>query len=56
MFLAAFTGGMNISMAPSYAKAKMAANKIFEIIEEKSPIDTKNPKGETVVRQGAIEF
>lgn len=35
-----------MSMAPSYAKAKHAASKIFDIIEEKSPIDTRNPKGE----------
>lgn len=45
---------MNISMAPSYSKAKLAANKIFEIIESKSPIDTRNPKGEVVVKAGAI--
>ena len=56
IFLSSFTAGMNISMAPSYAKAKLAANKIFEIIEEKSPIDTKAPKGEIVVKEGAIEF
>jgi ABC-type multidrug transport system fused ATPase/permease subunit len=56
IFLAAFAGGMNISAAPSYTKAKMAANKIFEIIEEKSPIDTMHPKGEVMVKEGSIEF
>lgn len=52
IFLTSFGSGMQISMAPSYSKAKQAANKIFEIIEEKSPIDTKNPKGEISMKEG----
>lgn len=34
----------------------MSANKIFGIIEEKSLIDVRNPKGEMIVKEGAIEF
>lgn len=46
LFLGALGAGMTISHAPSYGKAKDSASKIFAIIDEKSTIDARDPKGE----------
>jgi ABC-type multidrug transport system fused ATPase/permease subunit len=54
--MSALGTGMTIANAPSIAKAKAAATKIFEIIDEPSKIDTRDTKGETKIEEGLIEF
>ncbi len=56
IFMAAMGTGVTISQAPSIAKAKHAGAKIFDIIDEISKIDSRNPEGETKISDGAIEL
>ncbi len=54
IFVAALGSGIAVSSAPSIGKAKSAAIKVFDIIEEKSKIDTRDTKGEMVIQKGGI--
>jgi len=56
LFVAAIGSGFSISAAPSISKAKNAASKVFDIIEEESKIDTRSKTGENVISEGAIEL
>jgi ATP-binding cassette subfamily B (MDR/TAP) protein 1 len=56
LFLSALGTGISLSSAPSIGKAKAAASTIFEIIDEKSKIDTRTDEGEKVIKNGEIEF
>jgi ABC-type multidrug transport system fused ATPase/permease subunit len=56
IFVAALGSGIAVSQAPSIGKAKSAAIKVFDIIEEPSKIDTRDPNGEKVIKRGEIEF
>ena len=54
--MAAIGTGISLSSAPSVAKAKVAAAKIFEIIDESSTIDTRKDGGVKEIKRGEIEF
>ena len=54
--MAAMGTGISLSSAPSIAKAKAAAEKIFAIIDESSLIDTRSESGIKEVKHGEIEF
>lgn len=54
--MAAMGTGISLSSAPSVAKAKVAAGKIFEIIDEESKIDTRSENGIKEIKHGEIEF
>lgn len=54
--MAALGTGISLSSAPSVAKAKAAAGKIFEIIDEPSLIDTRSESGVKEIKRGEIEF
>jgi ATP-binding cassette, subfamily B (MDR/TAP), member 1 len=54
--MAALGTGISLSSAPSVAKAKAAAEKIFTIIDEKSLIDTRLESGIKEIKHGEIEF
>jgi ABC-type multidrug transport system fused ATPase/permease subunit len=54
--MAALGTGISLSSAPSVAKAKAAAEKIFTIIDEKSLIDTRAESGIKEIKHGEIEF
>ena len=56
LFVAALGTGISLSSAPSVGKAKSAAKAIFGIIDEPSQIDTREEKGEKVIKRGEIEF
>ncbi len=56
LFMAAIGTGISLSSAPSVAKAKVAAAKIFEIIDEESKIDTRKEDGVKEIKHGEIEF
>ncbi len=56
IFVAALGSGIAISSAPSIGKAKSAAVKVFDIIEEESKIDTRNTTGEKIIQRGEIEL
>ncbi len=56
LFVAALGTGTTLSAAPSVGKAKEAARKIFEIIEERSVIDPRDAKGIKTIERGEIEF
>jgi len=56
IFLSAVGSASSLSHAPSIGKAKSAAVKVFDIIEEESKIDTRVPHGEKVIQRGEIEF
>lgn len=56
IFLSAMGTGLSIANAPSIVKAKMAARKIFEIIDEPSIIDTRQKGGLKTIEEGRIEF
>jgi ATP-binding cassette subfamily B (MDR/TAP) protein 1 len=56
LFVAALGTGISISSAPSVGKAKDAAKTIFGIIDEKSQIDTRQEKGEQIIKKGEIVF
>lgn len=54
VFMAAMGTGLTIAGAPSISKAKMAATKIFEIIDEPSKIDTRLKDGIKTIETGLI--
>jgi len=54
--MAALGTGISLSSAPSIAKAKVAAGKIFEIVDEPSRIDTRSESGLKEIKHGEIEF
>jgi ATP-binding cassette, subfamily B (MDR/TAP), member 1 len=54
--MAALGTGISLSSAPSIAKAKVAAGKIFEIVDEPSMIDTRSESGLKEIKHGEIEF
>ena len=56
LFMAALGTGISLSSAPSVAKAKAAAEKIFPIIDEPSLIDTRSEAGIKEIKHGEIEF
>jgi ATP-binding cassette subfamily B (MDR/TAP) protein 1 len=56
LFVAAIGTGISLAQAPSVEKAKKAAKTIFAIIDEPSKIDTRDEKGEKVIKHGEIEF
>ena len=56
LFMAALGTGISLSSAPSVAKAKGAAEKIFPIIDEPSLIDTRSDAGIKEINHGEIEF
>lgn len=56
IFVAALGSGIAIAQAPSIGKAKNAAVKIFDIIEEPSLIDTRKEGGHQKIEKGEIEF
>ena len=56
LFVSALGSGIAISAAPSMSKAKHAATKVFNIIEDESKIDVRETTGETVIKEGAIEL
>ncbi len=56
LFVAAIGTGVSLAQAPSVEKAKKAAKTIFAIIDEPSKIDTRDEKGEKVIKHGEIEF
>lgn len=56
LFVSAIGSGVAISQAPSVSKAKNAAIKVFDIIEEPSLIDTRSKEGEKVIKAGEIEL
>ena len=41
LFLSALGAGMNASNMPSISKARVAANQIFDIIDDESKIDVR---------------
>ena len=45
-----------MSNCPSVKNATNSGKKIFAIIDEKSEIDTRDPKGEKEIKKGEIEF
>lgn len=56
LFMAAIGTGISLSSAPSVAKAKAAAEKIFAIIDEPSLLDTRSDSGIKEIKHGEIEF
>ena len=56
LFVAALGTGFAMASAPSVGKAKESARQVFEIIEEKSLIDSRDTTGEKVIEHGAIEL
>jgi hypothetical protein len=50
--MAALGTGISLSSAPSVAKAKAAAEKIFAIIDEPSLIDTRSDAGVKEIKHG----
>jgi len=56
LFVSTLGSGIAISQAPSIGKARAAAVKVFDIIEEESTIDSRSLKGEQIIKNGAIEF
>eukprot|EP00347_Sterkiella_histriomuscorum_P020418 403337881 len=57
LLLVSALGSANaISSAPSVSKAKNAAMKVFDIIEEESNIDTRSNDGQKVIKEGQIEL
>lgn len=54
--MAALGSGIALSSAPSVGKAKDAARMIFGIIDQPSAIDTRETKGERVIKKGEIEL
>ncbi len=56
LFMSAIGAGTNASNLPSVSKAKRSANKIFEIIYEKSKVDVREEKGEKVITEGELVF
>jgi ABC-type multidrug transport system fused ATPase/permease subunit len=54
--MSAIGAGTNASNMPSVSKAKAAAKKIFEIVDEKSKVDVRDEKGEKVIAAGELEF
>jgi len=54
--MAAMGSGLQLQNAPSMAKAKVAASKIWTIIDEASAIDVRKAEGETEIVEGAITF
>jgi hypothetical protein len=56
LFMAAFGSGMSISNAPDVKKAREAASKIFEVIDEPSLIDVRKSDGHKIIEHGKVEF
>ena len=56
IFLSAVGSASSLSHAPSIGKAKSAAVKIFDIIEEESKIDVRSTTGEKIIQRGEIEL
>lgn len=57
IILASYSGaGSAFSRAPSKDDAKIAANKIFEIIDEQTQIDVQKEKERKEIALGRIEF
>jgi ATP-binding cassette subfamily B (MDR/TAP) protein 1 len=56
LFISAMGAGISYSNAPSVAKAKEAGTTVFQIIDEKSKIDTRHTEGEKTISKGEIEF
>jgi len=50
LFVSALGSGIAISQAPSVSKARVAAAKVFDIIEDKSKIDTRATEGEKIIK------
>ena len=55
VFVGSIGSGVSMSLMPSISKAKASARKVFEIIEEPSKINPKQP-GTEAINQGRIEF
>ncbi|XP_050174693.1 ATP-binding cassette sub-family B member 5 [Myiozetetes cayanensis] len=57
VIFAAMNVGQSASMAPDYGKAKMSANKIFQLLDTKPLIDSYSEEGEKLSHfEGNIEF
>lgn len=56
LFISAIGSGISISRAPSVSKARNAANKVFDIIEDVSKIDTRSKEGVQEIKEGKIEL
>ncbi|XP_027733749.1 ATP-binding cassette sub-family B member 5 [Empidonax traillii] len=57
VIFAAMNVGQSASMAPDYGKAKMSANKIFQLLDRKPLIDSYSEEGEKLSHfEGNIEF
>lgn len=46
--------GQSASMAPDYGKARMSAQRIFQLLDRKPLIDSYSEQGEKLVRVGSI--
>lgn len=46
--------GQSSSMAPDYGKARMSAQRIFQLLDRKPLIDSYSEQGEKLVRVGVI--
>ncbi|NXM26526.1 MDR1 protein, partial [Oxyruncus cristatus] len=57
VIFAAMNVGQSASLAPDYGKAKMSANKIFQLLDRKPLIDSYSEEGEKLSHfEGNIEF
>ncbi|NXJ75962.1 MDR1 protein, partial [Trogon melanurus] len=57
VIFAAMNVGQSASLAPDYGKAKMSAQRIFQLLDRKPPTDTYSEEGEKLSKfDGNIEF
>lgn len=54
VIFAAMNVGQSASLAPDYGKARMSAQRIFQLLERKPLIDSYSDEGEKLVRVGGI--
>ena len=45
LFIATLTSGIALANAPSVGKSRIAANRVFDVIDEKSLVDVREKKG-----------